>query len=154
MSLDIDIQQASSLLNTDVLRLNKLAVRCDIAPSFGGGGEKGRRRHFSLRDVCRLGLAVWLSNAGLRAPAIRDVLRRQAIRSLLSGLNNRRDVETEAKRRRFLVAAGFHGSTPAFREVKLVGSPKQVGLILREESGISVPIGMLLASLAVHLESW
>jgi hypothetical protein len=154
MNVYIDIQQASDLLNAGVLRLNKLAVRCKIAPSFGGGGKKGSRRHFSLRDVCRLGLAVWLSNAGLRAPAIRDVLRRQAIRSLLSGLNDRSDVEMEAKRRRFLVAAGFRGSTPAFQDVKLVSSPKQVALVLREESGISVPIGMLLASLAVHLESW
>jgi|HubBroStandDraft_2_1064218.scaffolds.fasta_scaffold559557_1 hypothetical protein len=151
MTAYIDIHQASGLLNTGVLRLNKLVVRCKIAPSFGGGGKKGRRRHFSLRDVCRLGLAVWLSNAGLRAPAIRDILRRQAIKSLLSGLDDRKNVETEAKRRRLLVAAGFRGLENGYRTVRLVRSQRGVTLALRQESGVSVPIGMLLDDLAVGL---
>jgi hypothetical protein len=151
MSAYIDIHQASSLLNTGVLRLNKLAVRCEIAPSFGGGGKKGSRRHFSLRDVCRLGLAVWLSNAGIRAPAIPDVLRRQVVRSFLAGLNDRRDVETEAKRKRFVVAAGFRGLANGYQTVELVSSLHGVKRALREESGVSVPIGKMLEHLAVRL---
>jgi len=151
MGVYIDIQQASSLLNTSVLRLNKMAVKCEIAPSFGGGGKKGRRRHFSLRDVCRLGLAVWLSNAGIRAPAIPDVLRRQVVRSFLAGLNDRRDAETEAKRKRFLVAADFRGLKHGYRTIEVVSSLHGLNRALREQSGLSVAVGTLLEDLAVRM---
>jgi hypothetical protein len=151
MSVYIDIQQASGLLNAGVLRLNKLAIRCEIAPSFGGGGIKGSRRHFSLRDVCRLGLAVWLSNAGIRAPAIPDVLRRQVVRSFLAGLNDRREVETEAKRKRFLVAADFRGLKRGYRTIEFVSSSHGLSRALREHSGLSVPVGTLLEDLAAQL---
>jgi hypothetical protein len=151
MSVYIDIQQAADLLNTGVLRLNKLADRCEIAPSFGGGGKKGRRRHFSLRDVCRLGLAVWLSNAGIRAPAIPGVLRRPVVRSFLAGLNDRRDVESEAQRKRFLVAAHFRGLKHGYGTIELVSSLHRVKRALSGQSGLSVPIGTLLQDLAARL---
>jgi hypothetical protein len=153
MSAYIEIQQAGRLLNASVLRLNKLAKRCGIHPSFGGGGTKGNRRHFSVHDVCHLGLAVWLSSAGLRGPAIEDVLRRTGIRTLLANLDTLKKVENEAKRKRFLVATGFRGRDHRYRNIELCGSLKQVQRALQNESGILVPIGGLLDDLAGRLKS-
>jgi hypothetical protein len=146
-----EIQQVGKLLVTSVLRLNKLAVRCKIDPSLGGGGEKGSRRHFSVQDVCRLGLAVWLSNAGLSGPAIRDVLSRMAIRHMLSSLQRLKDIEAKAKRHRFLVGVGFRGRQHGYQKVILVRSLGKAEYALGEASGVVVPVGELLGTLAKDL---
>jgi hypothetical protein len=146
-----EIQHVSKLLATSVLRLNKLALRCKIDPSLGGGGEKGSRRHFSVQDVCRLGVAVWLSNAGLRGPAISDVLSRMAIRHVLSGLHSLKDVKAEAERHRLLVGVDFRGRERGYQEVMLVRSLDRAESALGKASGVVVPLGDLLGTLAKDL---
>jgi hypothetical protein len=148
VSAYIEIQQVSRLLATSVLRLNKLAVRCKIDPSLGGGGERGSRRHFSVQDVCRLGLAVWLSNAGLRGPAISNVFGRRATIRLLARLQNLGEIEAEAKHGQFLVAVDYRGRSHGFHKVTLTKSLNRAWRALGEVSGVVVPLGELLGTLA------
>jgi len=131
-----------------VLRLNKLGARYKITASVEGRGKRGSRRHFSVQDICRLGLAVWLSNAGLRGPAIRDVLRRRVSRELLS------DLKTGSERNRFLVAVGFRGTKQGYKRVQLVNSLERAQAALRRDSGVVVPVGEFLGALAARLESF
>jgi hypothetical protein len=151
VSAYIEIRQVGKLLATSVLRLNKLAIRCGICPSLGGGNKKGRRRHFSVRDVCRLGLAVWLSNAGLRGPAISNVVRRQATIGLLARLQNLGEIEAEAQRRRFLVAVGYRGRKNGFQAVMVTKSLNKVWRSKAGVSGVVVPLSDLLGTLAKDL---
>ena len=147
MSAYFEIKQASGLIGASVQRLNKLATRCGITPSVDGGGRKGSRRHFSVHDIRRLGLAVWLSDAGLRGPAINDVLRRRVSTELLSSLN-------EGQRKGFLVAVGFRGLKKGYEQVVLVNSLKQAEAALRNTSGVVVPVCEFLAALAARLDSF
>lgn len=154
LNASFQIAQLSELLGTTPLRLNKLADVCRIRASVERGGAKGKRRAFSLQDICRLGLALWLWRAGLRGPAIRSALGRGAVRRLVSGLDTLRQIEEESRRHRFLIAVDFRGKEHGYRNVSLVRSAERVRVALREASAVVVPVGALLEPLAARLREF
>ena len=154
MSVSLDITELSELLGANPLRLNKLVNVCQIRASVVRGGIRGKRRAFSPQDVCHLGVALWLWRAGLRGPAIRRVMGGNVVHHLVSGLHTLRQIQAESRRHRLLVAVDFRGTKHGFREVTIVGSPRAATNLLREASGVVVPIGKLLAALAERLEQF
>jgi hypothetical protein len=154
MSLSFEIRQVAKMIQTSPLRLNKLALACGVSASVEGGGKKGKRRHFSVRDICRLGLATWLWNAGLRVAAIRDATRKKASTTLLADLHRLADIKAEANRERFLVAVRYEGPKRGYREFMLVPSLHRAQAVLKEAIGVSVPIGKLLGDLGKRLEEF
>jgi hypothetical protein len=152
--VSFNIAELSGLLGARPLRLNKLLNVCQIRASVVGGGARGKRREFSAQDVCRLGFALWLWRAGLRGPAIRRVIAGNAVHHLVSGLHTLREIQRESRRHRLLVAVDFRGAQTGYREVALVGSPRAATNLLREASGVVVPVGKLLESLAKRLEEF
>lgn len=152
--VSFNIAELSGLLGARPLRLNKLLNVCRIRASVVGGGARGKRRAFSAQDVCRLGFALWLWRAGLRGPAIRRLVAGNALHHLISGLHTLQEIRRESERHRFLVAVDFRGTKHGYREVALVGSPRAGTDLLRETSGVVVPIGKLLGALAERLEEF
>lgn len=154
MPTSFEIPRVADFLNTSMLRVNKLSEMCELKPSVRAGGKKGKRRHFSVQDVCRLGLALWLWKAGLRGPAVRDALRQPASKRLLSGLQTLKHIKAEAQRQRFLLALEFRGPHQGYRRVALLSSLARVRAALKGASAVVIPVGQLLESLAEHLESF
>jgi len=77
-----------------------------------------------------------------------------ALHHLISGLHTLQEIRRESERHRFLVAVDFRGTKHGYREVALVGSPRAGTDLLRETSGVVVPIGKLLGALAERLEEF
>jgi hypothetical protein len=152
--VSFNIAELSGLLGAKPLRLNKLLNVCQIRASVVGGGARGKRRAFSAQDVCRLGFALWLWRAGLRGPALRRVMGGNVIHRLVSELDTLREIQRESRRHRLLIAVDFRGASTGYREVALVGSPAAATNLLKEASGVVVPIGKLLESLAKRLEEF
>ena len=152
--VSFNIAELSGLLGATPLRLNKLLNVCQIRASVVGGGARGKRRAFSAQDVCRVGFALWLWRAGLRGPAIRRVIAGNAVHHLISGLHTLREIQRESRQHRLLVAVEFRGINTGYRAVSLVGSPRAATNLLREASGVVVPIGKLLGAVAERLEQF
>ena len=155
------VKQVADLLGTTQIRLNKLGVIADIKPSIDKGGTQGKPRHFSVQDVCDLGLALWLWRAGLRGSAISDVIGHKASQGLMFGMTSLARIKKEAGKQRLLVAVNFrrsakkeHGKTARhYQNVWITGTLEHAQSHLRKFSGVVVPVGKLLHVLARALET-
>lgn len=157
--ISFGIEQVEEILGTDKVRLNKLGAIASITASVDKGGIQGKRRHFSVQDVCGLGLALWLWHAGLRGSAISDVMGHKVSQSLMSNLTSLTRIRREAERRRLLVAVNFRrpekGHAKANRHYQAVWLAKTLEhpkSKLRRSSGVVVPVGGLLHLLDKALE--
>jgi len=154
------IEQVAEMLGTSQVRLNKLGAIASITASVDKGGIQGKRRHFSVQDVCGLGLALWLWQAGLRGSAISDVMGHKVSQGLMSNLISLARIKREAERRRLLVAVNFRRPAKGhprakrhYEAVWLTETLEHPKSKLRRSSGVVVPVGELLHLLAKALES-
>jgi hypothetical protein len=74
-----------------------------------------------------------------------------AIRHMLSGLQSLKDIKAEAERHRFLVGVGFRGRERGYQQVILVRSLGRAEYAFGGKSGVVVPFGELLGTLAKDL---
>ena len=137
------------LLETSLLRVNKLCYLCDVEASVGGGKEHGKRRRFSVEDVCHLGLAFWLFRAGLRGPIIVRVLSTSDVRAFLKRLKAPESIRTGVRKRRFLCAWDLHNKRP---RAAIRGTLDQLGPTLTNNICTLIPVGRPMERLASRLE--
>jgi hypothetical protein len=121
MGFTFGVFEVISLLDTDTVRLNKLLSRLKIREELEGGGTRGKRLHFSTRDICKLALAFALFQGGLRWSEIERVLAHKVTKQALLGLNGLEDLRAEAERSRLLVT--WRPTARAKRQVAIVDSP-------------------------------
>ena len=72
-------EKAAKVLGLPEWRVVRLAgiKKFGITPAFGEAAGPGTRRLYNLENICELGLAVWLLEAGLRIEVVGRVLNQQ-----------------------------------------------------------------------------
>ena len=143
-----EVDGVARVLEAKTLRVNKLSYRFDLQPSIVAGGRQGKKRKFSVEDVCKIGLALWLFRAGLRAPVIRKILNHEEARAMLARLTETAAIRGESGKSRFLIAWNFDRPKPSLK----IGNHLDPA-ILNKEISVVVPIGLLFERLATNLSS-
>jgi hypothetical protein len=160
MSFRFQMPDVAYLLNAPASRLNKLLERFDLRRSLAGGGKQGIRLAFSLQDICRLGLALWLFEAGLRSPVIRLVLKDPFPKDYLGPLQSLDSVRTESRRQRSLVLTwtrrnDAHPGHKAQLRISITGFPAEALVAEPTARGqILIPVGLFLDEIAGRLERY
>lgn len=85
---------------------------------------------------------------------MKNALGQRASKDFLTGLQKFKGIRSEAQKKRFLVAVDFQGKDKAFRKAALVRSLVRAQDALQVQSGVVVPVGSLLESLADSLEEF
>lgn len=156
MSASFDSFGVANLLGTGILRVNKLARLCRLGRSSRGAGDSGRgkNRHYSVEELCRVALAYWLFRAGLRGPIIASILAADEVDRFITPMKSFNRIRTEAVRHRFLIVSGFKTTHRANRwkvqheKANFVGSLRRIQAVMGNQSCVIVPVGSLLGQLA------
>ena len=96
--------------------------------------------------MCKIGLALWLFRAGLRAAVIRKILNHEEARAMLARLTETASIRDESDKSRFLVAWNFERLKPSLK----IGNHLDPA-ILNKETSLVVPIGLLFERLVKNL---
>ena len=159
MLTSFDSLDAANLLETGILRVNKLARLCRLGPrrnsrSTTPAGGRGKNRHYSVEELCQVALAYWLFRAGLRGPFIASILADKAVDRFIAPLSSFKRIRAEAVRRRFLIVSGFKTMRKAkawtvkHERAAFVGNLRKMLTIVGNRSCVIVPVGRLLQELA------
>ncbi len=145
-----EVDGVARVLEAKTLRVNKLLYRFkdELKPSISAGGRHGKKRKFSVGDVCKVGLALWLFRAGLRAAIIRKILQHEGARAMLARLTETAAIRDESDKSRFLVAWNFERLKPSLKIGKHLDPA-----ILNKEISVVLPIGLLFERLVKNVSS-
>jgi hypothetical protein len=141
------------LLDAKAIRLNKLLTRPKIRRSLTGGGTKGKRLLFDLTDITRLGLALWLSRAGLRIGEVEAAMSQSATAAFLAPLSSLAALQAEAPKQRFFVVRKVHSTRKRpGREVGIHNGRKLLFDVIADRDGIVISVGARLTELVRRLD--